>query len=368
MSTVTTLSLSPLSSVWRGKTIVRNQSSSLSLLSFSSIAIHLLTKLNKETEHFKRNVSSKGKTKTKKVNAVKSRIKKKEKEIKKLRKVGGNNNATPDSRLNSTTRELYLSYQDLEELEEKYFQDLNETEEQYLTLTLNTLESVFKEEIKLYRNNECLNTILGIIQQVKQGTQGEKEDQIEEREEEADVQIEAVSDEDEVLPGAEDALERGQSVMETSVMGSRTGSFLSLSSVASFSYREDGQTQQKQQMFSTIKRCHSPFRKPGSVPSHQPRRRESRRRLDGTKHPLPPLPPLHPLPRPHVIQTDDSLSHLRQKLEDISLSPLLVPRSPYMEDNSMDDLHQKLKFLSMTTTKHQKAVDSGKKRYRNQTN
>ena len=232
------------------------------------------------------------------------------------------NKTTSDCSLDSRTRELYLSYQDLEELEEKYFKDLNETEEQYLTLTLNTLESVFKEENKLYRNNECLNNILGIIKQISQANQREEEAKIEEREEEkSDLQeVPANDDEDEYEPRTETEdiiIERPQSVMETSMMGSRTGSFLSLSSVASFSYRDEAQAQHPSQVFSTIKRCHSPFTKPAPA-SNQPRRRDSRRRLDGTKPPLPPLPPLQSLPRPPRIQSEDSLRHLRHKIEEIS--------------------------------------------------
>ena len=335
----------------------------MSFLSFSSLAIHLLTKLNKETEKLKKNVSSTRKIKTKKVKAVKSRIKKKEKEIKKLRKV---NKATAECSLDSTTRELYSSYQDLEELENKYFEDLNETEEQYLTLTLKTLESVFKEESKLYRNNECLAKILGIMTQVSQGNQREENHKMEEREEEkSGVQVMPESheeeDNDEPSPLVEDVIERPQSVMETSMMGSRAGSFLSLSSVASFSYRDDGQVQPQQQMFSTIKRCHSPFTKTAPA-SNQPRRRDSRRRLDGSRPPLPPLPPVQPQPRPPRIQSEDSLGHLRQKMEEISSirKPSFVPRSPYIEDNSTGELHQRLKFLSLTTTKDP-YVDKGRK-------
>ena len=117
----------------------------------SSIVIQLLTKLNTETVHFKRNVSSTEKCKTKKGKEIKSRIKKKEKEITKLqKKVAQEGDVKIAARLEVTTRELYSSYKDLEDLEQKSCEDLRETEERYLTLTLSSLQSVFKEEVKLY--------------------------------------------------------------------------------------------------------------------------------------------------------------------------------------------------------------------------
>ena len=144
------------------------------LLSPSSIVIHLLTKLNKETVYFKKNVSSQEKSKAKKVKTVKSFIRKKEKEISKLRKKTDNVNT--EKKLDLSTRELYSSYQELEDLEEKYRQDLKETEQQFLTLTLTSLQSVFKEEVKLYKNHESLNSLFSSIKHFILGNNHENED------------------------------------------------------------------------------------------------------------------------------------------------------------------------------------------------
>ena len=219
--------------------------------------------------------------------------------------------------MDSSLRELYSSYQDLEDVEEKSLEDLRETEEQFLTLTLSSLQTVLKDEVKLYKKQESLNLILGLMEQVLSEDTQEKEEDIEEEKVEIEEDLEDAKPPD-VIDGASSVQETGTS------LGSRTGSVLSLSSMTSFSCREEVS---HQQLFSTIKRCHSPFT---SVPaSDQPRRRETRRRLDVTRPPLPPLPPQPPRPRTE----ENSLKLLTQKLEEISLKrPPLVPRSPYLEE------------------------------------
>ena len=225
--------------------------------------------------------------------------------------------------MDSSLRELYSSYQDLEVVEEKSREDLRETEEQFLTLTLSSLQAVLRDEVKLYKKQESLNMILDSIEQVLSEDTQEKEEDIEEKGVEIEEEVEIEEDVEDAKPP--DVIERASSVQETGTsLGSRTGSILSLSSMTSFSCREE---MSHQQLFSTVKRCHSPFT---SVPaSDQPRRRETRRRQDVTRPPLPPLPPQPPRQRTE----ESSLKLLTQKLEEISLRrPSLVPRSPYLEE------------------------------------
>ena len=343
MSTVTTPSWSPRSSAWRGNVAIHLIQTDL--LSPSSIVIHLLTKLNKETVYFKKNVSSQEKSKAKKVKTVKSFIRKKEKEISKLRKKTDNVNT--EKKLDLSTRELYSSYQELEDLEEKYRQDLKETEQQFLTLTLTSLQSVFKEEVKLYKNHESLNSLFSSIKHFILGNNHENEDVKEEIQEvEAEVEGEEDIDIEDVKPP--DVAEKSPIFEDTiTSLGSRTGSFISLSSLASFSCKEE--TASQSQVFSTVKRCHSPFTRSVSI-SEQTRRRETRRRLEVTRPPLPPLPP----------------RYQRHRLEEISGAgqesvsrPLMVPRSPYMEENSWRELSQKLKYLSSSPSETHYQTEGG---------
>ena len=96
------------------------------------------------------------------------------------------------------------------------------------------------------------------------------------------------------------------------------GSFLSLSSFASYSFREENfskdSRRDSQPLFSTVKRSPSPFGKVGQADLG--RRREPRRKLDPSRPPLPPLPPVPP--RSHITE---SLTNLRQRLDEISGFP-----------------------------------------------
>ena len=244
---------------------------------------------------------------------IKKNIKNKKKEIVKLRKKRQKEkSATPDTALEKATRELYSEYKDLGDLDEKKTKEIEEEEDIYLKKMMNNLKSVFKDEQKLLKSSEQVTAIINVIDNAVNLTSKDNEE-TEVSEQKSDNQQ---SVETKVEPEPEpDVIERPQSPQS---MGSRAGSFLSLSSFASYSFKEenfskDSSRRDSQPMFSTVKRSPSPFGKVGQTDLGK--RREPRRKLDLSRPPLPPLPPAVP-PRTHHIT--ESLTNLRQRLDEIS--------------------------------------------------
>ena len=272
----------------------------------------MLTTLHKDNEAFKKTLSKKNKNNRKNMKKIKKNIKNKKKEIVKLRKKRQKENSViPDKALEKATRELYSEYKDLGDLDEKKTKEMEEEEAIYLKGLMNNMKSVFIDEQKLFKSSEQVSAIIKVIDNAvnltsKDNEETEVSEQKSEKQQELEIKVE---------PEPEpDVIERPQSPQS---MGSRAGSFLSLSSFASYSFKEENfskdSRRDSQPMFSTVKRSPSPFGKVSQA--DQGRRREPRRKLDLSRPPLPPLPPAVP-PRTHHIT--ESLTNLRQRLDEIS--------------------------------------------------
>ena len=249
---------------------------------------------------------------------IKKNIKNKKKKIVKLRKKLQKENSPspiPDTALEKATRDLYSEYKDLGDLEEKKTQEMEEEEENYLKYLITNFKSVFKDEQKLLKSSEQLSGIINLIDNAANPTSKDHEvteimsDHSDKRQED-DIKVEPEPD----------VIERPQSPQS---MGSRAGSFLSLSSFASYSFKEErlpkDHRRDSQPVFSTVKRSPSPLGKTGQAGPVEGgwRRREPRRKHDPSRPPLPPLPPLPPVP-PRTHHIAESLTNLRQRLDEIS--------------------------------------------------
>ena len=274
------------------------------------MAFNVLTSLHKHNDAFKKILSKKNKTNNKNTKKIKKNIKNKKKEIVKLRKKRQKEKSvTPDTRLEKATRELYSEYKDLGDLEEKKTKDMEEEEATYLKGLMNNLKSVFIDEHKLLKSSEQVSAIIKVIDNAVNLTS--KDEEVPEIMSE---KSEKQQQDDETRAEPEpDVIERPQSPQS---MGSRAGSFLSLSSFASYSFREENfskdSRRDSQPLFSTVKRSPSPFGKVGQADLG--RRREPRRKLDLSRPPLPPLPPVPP----RTSHITESLTNLRQRLDEIS--------------------------------------------------
>ena len=279
------------------------------------MALNVLTSLHKHNEAFKKKLSKKNKTNSKNTKKIKKNVKNKKKEIVKLRKkIQKEKSVTPDTRLEKATRELYSEYKDLGDLEEKKTKEMEEEEAIYLIDLMNNLKSVFIDEQKLLKSSEQVSAIIKVIDNAVNLTS--KDDEVPEIMSEKSEKQQR-DDETKAEPEPEpDVIERPQSPQS---MGSRAGSFLSLSSFASYSFREENfskdSRRDSQPLFSTVKRSPSPFGKVGQADLG--RRREPRRKLDPSRPPLPPLPPVPP----RTSHITESLTNLRQRLDEISGFP-----------------------------------------------
>ena len=288
---------------------------------FSSLDINVLTKLHKENENFKKTLSLHERANNKNRKIVKENIRKKKREIEKLRKKfqKEKKSAVEDS-LEKSTRHLYSFYKDLGDLEEKKLKDIVEKEGLYLNIVLNTFKIVFNEEQKLLKSYEMVPEILSLIDCITAEDEALKvsvenadnDENYKEPESSLKSQEQII-----VVQPEPDVIERPQSPES---MGSRAGSFLSLSSFASFTLKEESNFKDGRKdslpLFSTVKRSPSPFGKLQlGAAGEAGRRREARRRFEpSSRPPLPPLPPV--APRSHHLT--ESLTNLRQKLDEIS--------------------------------------------------
>ena len=278
------------------------------------MALNVLTSLHKHNEAFKKKLSKKNKTNSKNTKKIKKNVKNKKKEIVKLRKkIQKEKSVSSDTRLEKATRELYSEYKDLGDLEEKKTKEMEEEEAIYLKDLMNNLKSVFIDEQKLLKSSEQVSAIIKVIDNAVNLTS--KDDEAPEIMSEKSEKQQR-NDETKAEPEPEpepDVIERPQSPQS---MGSRAGSFLSLSSFASYSFREENfskdSRRDSQPLFSTVKRSPSPFGKGGQADLG--RRREPRRKLDPSRPPLPPLPPVPP----RTSHITESLTNLRQRLDEIS--------------------------------------------------
>ena len=235
-----------------------------------------------------------------------------------------------------------------------------------MVMLLKNFKNVLKEEYKLLKGSEIVSSLSMMIDSETMKEINKVEDDNESKMNEVTECFESKKTEPEP-----DVIERPQSANDTS-MGSRAGSFLSLSSFASYSFKEENSSKDgnsyfgRKEVFTTVKRCPSPFGKLGN--QELPRRREQRRKYDPSRPPLPPLPPVQvtQVSVPKINSPlNESLTNLRQKLDEISgfhdnntiknihqvqstasRLPPLVPRSAYVEDNTMKELHQKLVSLT----------------------
>ena len=251
---------------------------------------------------------------------IKKNIKKRNDEIIKIRKkLQKEKTPTNEELLEKTTRELYSEYKDLGDHEEIVLKDIEDQENTYLDMLLKNFKSVLKEEYKLMKGSEIVSSLSMMIDSETMKDTVKVEDDDEQKMNDIVECIESKKMEPEP-----DVIERPQSAQETS-MGSRAGSFLSLSSFASYSFKEESNSKEgnsyfgRKEVFTTVKRCPSPFSKLG----HQelPRRREQRRKYDPSRPPLPPLPPVQVTQVSHSRMNpplNASLTNLRQKLDEIS--------------------------------------------------
>jgi len=358
----------------------------------SSLAINVLTKFHKENENFKKTLSTKEKSSLKKFKKIKSNIKKSKSEITKLRKkVKDKSSSMPcivseerkssnvlEQQLEKTTRQLYADYKDLGDQEDAIFKEIQKEEIFYFENMFNAFKSILLVEQKLHKSSETVQEILEKLDN-NEAPSSIKSDEVTMEEEnnfEADDEPEIAIEQSEELIEKELEKEELQHSFKEPVMNSRAGSYLSLSSFASYTFREERETKAKnenQQMYTTVKRCSSPF---GSSfrDNDGSRRREFRRRFEpsSSRAPRPPLPPAPPQ-RSQSLNVTESLTNLRQKLDEItgvsdvnlsinetnnlsvstceipattSYRAPLIPRSAYMEDNTMKFLHEKLMSLS----------------------
>ena len=293
---------------------------------------------------------------------IKKNIKKSKNQIVKLRKKAKkDSSASLEDDLNKTTRQLYTHYKDLGDAEESILENIKKDELDYLNNILTRMRPVMKEELKLFKLCQSATTLIEPEPVNKVDTTKEKEvDKDSERGSSVSKQM------NEQVP---DLIQRSKSLIEPSTMGSRSGSFMSLSSFASYTYREENSFRERREggSFTTVRR--SPSQPCHSILNHPDRRRELRRKYEMNRPPLPPLPP--PRANSSLSNKEESLVNLRQKLDQISgfnsqhlldkhdaldeaddtddtgVPSTLIPRTAYMEDNTMKELHYKL--LSLTT-------------------
>ena len=284
---------------------------------FSSLDINVLTKLHKENENFKKTLSLHERANNKNRKKVKENIRKKKREIEKLRKkFQKEKKSVVEDSLEKSTRHLYSFYKDLGDLEEKKLKDISEKEGLYLNVVLNTFKIVFNEEQKLLKSYEMVPDILSLIdcitaedEAVKVSVENADNNEDYKESESSIKSLEQII----IVQPEPDVIERPQSPES---MGSRAGSFLSLSSFASFTLKEESNfkdgRKERQGLFSTVKRSPSPFGKLQLGAAGEAGRR--RRFEPSSRPPLPPLPPV--APRSHHLT--ESLTNLRQKLDEIS--------------------------------------------------
>lgn len=300
-------------------------------------------------------LKSKQKSNFKNLKKLKDKIKKQKGDIVKLRKKAKKDGNEEQRSVQSSTRLLYSLYKDLGDFEESIFEDSKIEEKRYMENFLHKMKPVLKEELKFFK---ICDSSSSLIDQVDQILFPQANHTTEEK-----IQVEA-DIKDPMVGKMPDLVQRSKSMQEPS-MGSRSGSFLSLSSFASYTFREENSFRDRRheagQCFTTVKR--SPSQHNNYMLSLD-RRRELRRKYDVKNRPaLAPLPPLPP-PRSNssLSNKEGSLTDLRQKLDMISGFTLdksqdnfmqedddnnaLEPRSAYTEDNTMRELHNKL--LSLT--------------------